>query len=286
MIVSSDVPETDYTAWSSSTAYVVGNNVTSNHKNYECLVNNTNYLPEDNTGGSTPKWLDLGYDNRWKMFDGTVGSKTSQADEINITVSPGIIDSIAFLDCQATNIDIVMTDPIEGIVYTETIDLVNKSVIVDWYTYFFEPIITADTAILLGIPPYANAEIAITITYSGGDAEIGTLAFGIQKDIGLMQYNPTIGITDYSRKDTDIYGNYTVLKRSYSKRLSCMLFIKNSNIDDLHKTLAGYRAEPLIWVGTDDGYSSMIIYGFYKSFSIVIPYPEDSTCQLEIEGLT
>lgn len=285
MLTASNVPETDYTAWSAATAYVVGNQCLYNHKNYECLVNNTNYQPDLNTGGTTPKWLDLGYDNRWKMFDAVVGSQTSQADSITLTVAPGLIDSIAFLDLEATEIIVTMTDPVEGVVYTDTINLITKSAIIDGYTYFFEPIITDDACVLLGIPPYSAASIAITINNPGGTAKIGTLIFGTQKYLGGTQYNPSIGIVDYSRKEKDVFGNFSVTERSYSKRLGCDFYIKNTTVDDIQRTLAGYRATPVVWVGVDSRFSSMIIYGFFKSFDIVVKYPTMSICSIDIEGL-
>ena len=60
MLIASDVPEDDYTAWSSAAAYVVGNKVLYQHKNYECLVNNTNNDPATYSKTTVPKWLDLG----------------------------------------------------------------------------------------------------------------------------------------------------------------------------------------------------------------------------------
>jgi hypothetical protein len=39
-----------------------------------------------------------------------------------------------------------------------------------------------------------------------------------------------------------------------------------------------------VWVGSEE-YASMIVYGFYKDFSIEISYPTVSICSLEIEGL-
>lgn len=284
MITACDVPETDYSAWSSGTTYALAAKVIYNHKIYESLQeSNTNHDPAT----ETTWWLDCGFNNRWKMFDAVVGSQTTQTTSISVTLQPGLIDSIAFLDLEAATIDIVMTDPTDGVVYTETIDLVAKTYIVDAYTYFFEPIITDDSAVLLGVPAYGSASIAITISNPGGTAKVGTLVVGAQKDLGGTQYNPTISINDYSKKEVDDFGNYTVVQRAYSKRLSCETWIDNNMVDDLHRTLASYRTTPVVWVGTNDGsFSSMIVYGFYKSFSITIPYPDYSTCSLEIEGLS
>lgn len=285
----SDVPETDYPAWVGGSTYTtLTSYVVYAHKIYQCLVTHTTAAqPDTNTSGATPKWLDCGFDNRWKMFDAVVGSQTSQAESITVVLTPGLIDSIAFLDTEAVTIGVVMTDPTEGVVYSESINMITKSYIVDAYSYFFEPIILSDSVVLLGIPAYPNASITITITNLGGTAKVGTLVVGAQKDIGGTQQNPQISIADYSRKDVDDFGNYTIVQRAYSKRLTCETWIPNTMVDEVQRTLALYRATPVVWVGTDDGtFSSMIIYGFYKSFSISIPYPDYSTCNLEIEGLS
>lgn len=288
MITACNVTETDatYPDWDVGTAYVVGDLVTYEHKFYECLVDSTGEIPEDYTATVPPVWLDLGYNNRWKMFDEVVGSQTSNPETITLTIAPGQTDSISFLDIDATSIEITMTDPSEGIVYTESIDLVSTLGIIDAYTYFFEPIITDDSAVLLDVPPYSAASIDITISNPGGTVLVGTLAFGTQKDLGATQYNPSISLQDYSKKEVDVFGNYSILERAYSKKLSVEMSLPNTSVDDVAKTLALYRATPVIWVGVDSGFSSMIIYGFYRSFSITIKYVNYSICDLELEGLS
>lgn len=278
---------TGYLAWSSGTTYVVGDRCTYNHKLYECLIGHTSAQPDLNTSGTTPKWLDLGYSNRWKMFDDKVGSQTELADSITLTIAPGqVIDSIAFLDLEASTISITMTDPTDGVVYTEIVNLVTQSVIVDGYSYFFEPIITTDAAVLLGIPPYGSASIEITISYPGGTAKIGTMAVGMQKELGKTLTGASYGIQDYSKKEEDDFGNFYVLERAYSKSMECEISTLIEQFDDLNKTLSQYRATPLIFIGTDYGYSSFIIYGFVRSFSTVARGPVIATCSLKIIGLS
>lgn len=286
MITSCNVPEDDYSAWLIGTAYVVGNKVLSNHKIYECLVNNTGYLPDDNISGTTPKWLFISYDNRWLMFDEVVGSRTEIAKSLTLIISPGMTDTITFLDLDATEIIIMETAPVDGLVYSKTINLVSTSGIIDAYTYHFKPIVTTDSISLLDIPPYSNASISITINNPSGIVKVGTIAFGLQTDLGWTQYDPTIGITDFSRKEVDIFGNYSILERAFSKRLSCQVFLDNSAVDSIVRMLAQYRATPVIWVAVDSGFSTMIIYGFYRSFAVTVKYIAHSTCTFELEGLT
>jgi len=288
MITACNVTEADatYPDWLIGTAYVVGNTVTSNHKFYECLINSTGDLPEDNSETIPPIWLDLGANNRWKMFDKVVGSQTSQTSPLTLTIEPGQTDTASFLDIEATEIDITMTDPVEGIVYENTLDLISTAGIIDAFTYYFEPIISDSSAVLLDLPPYSSASIELTISNTGGTVLVGTLAFGTQKELGCTQYNPSISIHDYSRKEADIFGNYSILERAYAKRLSVELFLPNSSVDVVATTLAQYRATPIIWIGVDTGFSSMILFGFYRSFSITVKYVNDSTCNLELEGLS
>jgi hypothetical protein len=149
-----------------------------------------------------------------------------------------------------------------------------------------EAFIRVDTCVLLGIPPYGSASISITISNPGSIAKIGTLVVGAQKELGGTQFNPTIGISDYSTKDKDTFGNYIIVERAYSKKMSCETVIDNTSVDDQARSLAAYRAKPVVWVGADNQFSSMIIYGFFKNFLITIPGPVISTCSLEIEGLS
>lgn len=290
MITACNVPETDYAEWVGGTTYTaVTSWVLHNHKIYQCLITHTTAAEPDLNCAPlvtvSPKWLDAGYDNRWKMFDEKVGTQTSQATSITITVEPGQIDSLALLTLDAASVDIVMTDPIEGVVYTESIDLILGTYIVDAYSYFVEPIILEDTVVLLGIPPYPNAEIAVTITNTGGTAKVGTLAFGTKHDIGDTQLRPSVGINDYSVKTTDDWGNYTVTVRDYSKTMTCSVSIDKDLVDFQQRTLAAYRGIPVIWVGIDQGYSCMIINGFFTDFKIILETLVYSICNIEIEGL-
>jgi hypothetical protein len=285
MLISCDVPETDYSPYAAGTTYAEGDTVMviADHRVYESLQSgNLGHTPV-----SSPEWwLDISATNRWQMFDAVVGSQTEQAESFSVTLAPGLVDSLALLDLDATTVTVTLTDPVEGQVYSETIDLSMQSYINNAWDYFFEPIILDDTVVLLGLPPYGAAQIEITISNPGDTAKLGTLIVGPQKDLGLTRYQPSIGIVDYSKKEVDAFGNYVVVKRAFSKKMSTQMMIENTYVDFLHRTLAEYRATPVCWVGADAGFSSMVIYGFYKSFDILIEGPETSTCNLEVEGLS
>jgi len=288
VFTSSSRAEDDYAAWSSGTAYVVGNRCirTTTHRIYECLVNNTNFTPETNTSGLTPKWLDIGPTNKWAMMDAQWGTQTSKTESLQVVLTPGAaIDSLALLNLVASSGSILVTSG--GLpVYYADLALEGRFGVYDWFTYFYEPISYATDVVNLDIPAYIDAVVTVSLTYPAGTVLIGNLIMGLQYDMGGTQYGATAGIIDYSTKTTDAFGFTTITPRKYSKRMAANLEIPSSRIDDILNTLALYRSTSLVWIGADDLYSALMVYGYYKDFEINIAYPELSFCSITIEGLT
>jgi hypothetical protein len=288
MLTSSTAPETDYAAWSSATAYTVGQYciLTSTHKIYQCLIANTNFSPDVNLTGLTPKWLQISATNRWAMFDAGWGTQTSIATPLTIVLTPGaIINSLALLNLSATSVTVSMLAGATT-VYSNTIDMLGGLAVQDWYGYFFDPISYKTDLVLTDLPPYSSGVITITIANTGSAAKCGNCVLGAVYNLGGTQYNATAGIIDYSTKTVDTFGNATIVQRKYSKRMTAKLQIDSSFIDDVVTTLAAYRSTPIVWIGADNIYTSLIVYGFYKDFDVDIAYPTISYCSLTIEGLT
>jgi hypothetical protein len=112
------------------------------------------------------------------------------------------------------------------------------------------------------------------------------MVVGLYADLGVTLYNPTVGIIDYSRKNVDIFGNYDILQRTFSKRMNVTALVQKAAVDQVARTLAQYRSTLLVWVGAGNLYTSMIIYGFYKDWEISIDNFTYSNLSLQVEGVT
>lgn len=294
MLTSTNVPEADHPVYAAGTTYAAGNRVIviATHRIYESLVGSNigNYPPTD-VLLPTPKWVEVSPTNRWGAFDSRVGTQTSQAVSITYKITPGqVVDAMTVLNLDAVTIRIVSTDPVEGVVYDKTIDLIStvitgSSRIYDWYSYFFSSDFKRVDVVFLDLPPYLNAVLDITIAFAGGTAKVGGIVFGVQSNLGVTQYSPSVGIQDYSVKTKDVFGVWSVTERAFSKKMSCNVKIETASIADVQYLLASYRTTLLVWIGSEN-YASLIVYGFYKDFNIVIGYPTFAICSLEIEGLT
>lgn len=288
VMLSSTVPETDYSLWSSVTTYIVGNRIRRpNHIIYESLVaSNLNNIPENTTIAVTPaapKWLEIGKVNRWRMFDALVDSYTEVATSLVVDLASSNAGALCLFGLLGATLNVKVISPELAVVYDNTVDL-EGSYVTDWSEYFFTGFSQVEQVVLTDLPVYYTATVRITIT--GSTVRCGHCVLGGVADLGSLEYGATAGIIDYSRKDTDAFGNTTFIQRAFSKRMSGRLWFANTSMTALQRMLASVRAVPCVWIGTDDvTYDALVVYGYYKDFNIEVAYPDTSYCSLEIEGL-
>jgi hypothetical protein len=248
--------------------------VAATHLLYISLVN-TNQGNTPGGAGNETKWLEYRATERWLPFDGKVTNQAAAATSIEYQLLPGVaIDSMSLHNIEAETVTVVLKDGLDG----ATLETWTEDTYDDTNELYISDIVKTNFAAC------ATPHFTITIANSITTAKVGEIVIGNKENIGTTRFTPTIGIIDYSVKEVDTFGNYTVLERAYSKRLTCSTVVLNTALDLTYNTLAERRALASVWVGSDL-YASMIIYGFYKDFSIVLSYPTFSICELEIEGL-
>ena len=286
-LISSNVPETDYPAWSVSATYAIGDRVLLDHHIYEALAivaagvkPGAEVVDKDHPA----KWQDRGMDNRWRMFDDKVESLTANPGTIEVRIRPGaVINSMALFNLQGKSVTITMIDPVEGEVYRKTLSLVDAGV-TNWYNWFFEPIGKRTDVVVLDMPPYGSADIVLIIDAGAEVAAIGHTVIGAVKRIGTALYGTSVGINDYSRKSTDEFGNTIVIQRSFSNRAEFDVTLDTSEVTRVRRLLAELRATPVVWIG-EESYEATILFGFYKDFQIVFSGPTVSDCSITVEGV-
>lgn len=285
-LTSSNVSEADYPVWNAATAYSLGDRVirtTGVHKIFERKVAGTTATPPES---DSTNWLDLGATNRWKMFDAAVGTQTTNSNTIVATTTPGMVtNAVALLNVDAQTVRVKMTDTIDGVVYDSTVEMLDNSLVTDWWHYFFEPIVGRQDVVFLDLPSYGTAAIEITVDNTGSTAKCGVAILGTVQSIGTTTMGAAVGIKDYSRKEQDAFGNYIIVPRAFSKRANFQLKIERNKTDGVQKILTELRTTPVVYIGSDD-FESTIVYGYYRDFDIVISSIPLSDCNIEIEGLT
>jgi hypothetical protein len=255
VLVSSSVAETP--EWSAVPTYPAGARVVlaATHRTYESLEDgNLNHHP---TAEGSP-WLDVGPSNRWAMFDQALGTATTATGTITVVLDGDGVDALALLDVVAASVRVQAT----GFDQTESA--------------------ASGMVTFLGLPEPAGN---ITVTIAGaGEVSVGTLVAGHLVGLGITEASPTAGIIDYSLKETDDFGEVTVVERAWAKRMSTRALIRTAALDTVANRIAAVRGQPSLWLG-DAGLDTLTIYGFFKEFSIEVG-ENVSTVVLSIEGLS
>lgn len=285
MIVTCDVPETDAAAYASGTTYAIGDLCVHAHSIYKSATNSN----IGNTPATSPEhWVRVSATNRHKCLDTSNSTQTVQASGMTYRITPGqVVTGLALLHVSAQSARIRMIDPSAGTVYDTTVSLGGVLKSSSWWAWFSNRRRTEGQVLKLDLPAYYGADIQVDISANAGaDAKLGVLLVGFVDQWGLgVQYGARVGITDYSKKEIDEYGDIQFVERAYAKRASFDLVVSNTDLDELCEELASLRATPVLVIGSTL-YTCTAIYGWIGEFEIAIPYPTFSDCSLDVKGLT
>jgi len=267
-------------AWSSVTAYTVGQTVSYARRVWESIQNGTNKQPDTNP----LYWIDLRPMNQWAMFDNKTGTQTERADDLEVTVDvTGYADTVALLNISAASLNITVLDGMTE-VFNEDISLVDDTAVVDYYEYFFEPIIRLTEVVRSITPDIPDPTITVTLEDTGQTVKVGHLVVGKSRYIGEVQYGATIGIIDYSRIEEDDFGNTYIVERGYNRRGRFNVWLTKSRVNSVYNIVSALRATPVLIIATEQ-YSSTIYFGLLREAEIEIAYPSHSIMSVEVRGL-
>jgi hypothetical protein len=279
--VSSTAAVSTRTAWSSVTAYVTNNEVYYNFKDWIAIAGSTNVIP----GSDATKWLEIGASNRYAMFDNIIGNVTTGTSPLNVRVTPSsVVNAVSLFEVSANTVQLQIIDPIDGIVYDKTINMIDVSVVVDWYSYFFEGILLKDDVTFIDLPAYGSADVVVIANNGASSAVIGECVIGFQKQLGVSNFNTSVSIQDYSRKERDQFGQTKIVERRFTKLAEYDVTVETNLVSYVQKALAELRSTPTVFIG-DSNRPETVVFGYYKNFNIVISTPTISDCTIAVEGL-
>jgi len=316
VLMSSSVAEDDAIEWSSAGGYPAGTRVIrrGTHRVYESIIaSNIGNDPAVTVGA----WIDVGPTNRWAMFDQAIGSTTTDDNVITVALRPGLaVSGLAILDTNAARVrvqapgydrtvavtggatsalflDLVTT---AGASLTVTLTAVGNTaqrVLLDDAAPFDDAGTFRDTVAgtASAEPPTWDDSGTVRDTTAwqdtragDGTVSVGTLMVGTLRPLGRTGSSPTSSITDYSKRETDDFGEIAIVPRAWAKRMAAKALIRTDAVDQVIGRVAAVRAVPSLWLA-DRATESLTVYGFFKDFSVEVGQSV-STLSLSIEGFS
>ncbi|ODU08001.1 MAG: hypothetical protein ABS84_14925 [Rubrivivax sp. SCN 71-131] len=292
--VSSTVIENDHPGWSNVTNYAIGNRVisTTTHRKYEAVAASgpgSGGAVDPTGSGAIGKWIDVGPTNRWAMFDEAIATVTTEADSIVVVLKPGkVTPALVIIGAAAATWAVSVTDQGGVGPNTQTFSGAFDTSYVDgWDEYMTAPVVFNSDLVLTGLPLFSDPQITITLARTGDTVGVSALIVGGLVEIGAPMYGLTMGIQDYSRKETDAFGATTLVQRAFSRKVEVRLQCDAITLNSVYGMLSTLRATPVVWVPVDQaGREATIVYGWYRDFSVDLAGPRHFFCTLQLEGLT
>jgi hypothetical protein len=288
-LISTTALENDAPTYSSSATYNFGDDVIvlgQYHRVYRSLI-------QDNTGNIPPQnpqmWLDIGASNPWRMLDIKVGAdKQTMALGGNLISTFGIdqkVDSVAIFNAHGSSITIKMFYN-GGEIYSKTAALAGDPPELNWYSYFFDDRLRTRDVAFFDLPPATPATITVEVDAAGGDTGIGKLVIGKSLKIGEPEYNSTsIGITSFSTKERDQFGNYFVQPRRFVGNMSAKPVMRAGRETQVRDGLAECLDIASAYVLETAFKEQIMLLGFYSDFDILFSSPSGSYCSIQLEGI-
>lgn len=274
--------EQPFNRWNISNVYNLYDRVFYKNYIYMSVVDdNSGVKPSENTG----KWLLMQVDNAYAAIDLHSSTKSVVDDAkhyIEYVFSVVGFDTIALGDVLGSSIEFIEYDSSMNVIKSKQVPIGATRICANnWYNYYYCGIPDASD-VGKGKPiDYLYSEISgnasqikiIIHTNSNGDASIGSLVGGKAEYVGDTQFGITLGLVDYSKKETDDNGITSITKRNVQETMESETVIPSKQTQSVKKIIKDAMGEVVMFIAnpeTDSNYEFLIQLGYIDEFNILI----------------
>lgn len=285
-------PDTGEAEWLVGSTYAAGDEVISlaTHTKYKSNAGgNIGNDPDSETydsDGIGANWTIYGKSNRYSMFSGVIGTQSTESTQIQVDFDASVIvNGLSVFNVSAQTANVTMDDPIDGEVYNKDIDMRDNSQVVDWYTYFLEPIVEKRRFSLWDLPGYPNATVTLTLG-STGDVACGECVIGQQINLGAALYGTGFQLLNFNVTERDAFGNIVkTTDRRTAKLAKYNVHTPTARSEYVFNVLDDLRDTACVWSGSVDN-DKTLIYGYHADARVNYSTPSLDDITIEVEGLT
>jgi len=280
MLDYTDVGETEHPAWAVGTPYGLNDRVIRSHKVWQSLqASNVGHVPET----STDWWALVGPSNAWALFDRSNSTQTKKPTSMTYRLKPvQAVTALALLNVDGCNsARVKVSHPSYGLIKGTTYGLASEPIDTGWWAWTFGERVAPTELVIQDLPPLPGCTIEVVLAGTT-DLAVGVLLVGAVKSVGegVLQ-GMKLGIKDYSRKETDDFGETVLVRRGFANTTSFTVPIRTPQLPAARALLSSLRATPCLWITP-----AAVVYGFYQDFEILLAYTSVAECSITVEGLT
>lgn len=279
-------PDTGETVWLVGTNYNANDEVivVSTHSKYRSVQGSN--VGNDPTTDDGTWWVRIAPTNKYAMFDGLIGTQSTETTQIQVEITAGTyVNAVSAFNVSATSANVTVNDLTNGEVYNQDIDMQDNSMVVDLFTYFFEPIISKRRFSLWDLPIYPSATVTVTFDATG-DVSVGELVLGQSRELGVAQYGTGYQLLDFNVVQRDAFGNLSPTTDRRSAKLGkYVVKTLTHKTENTFNILDDLRGIACVWTGSLDN-DKTLIYGYHSDARVNYSTPSLDDVTIEVEGLT
>jgi hypothetical protein len=276
------------TVWAAGT-YTIGSRriMTATHKLYEVVAASTTDAPDVGAKANPQTWIEVSATNKYRAFDAVIDTQaTDSTSPITYTFEPaGLCNSFAAFNVSgASEVVVTVTDSVEGVVYTNAVDMTDDTLVIDEYTWAFSPVIFRSQVILLDLPAYNNPQIDVSFN-GDSNVAVGEIVIGNSLTLGSALYGTAVETVDFSVYETDDFGNRQVVRRRTADLTEFKVGVMKNRINYVRNVLKDLRGVNCVWVGEGVEDDATLVYGFGRGSRIPIETPTMNEMIITVQGL-
>lgn len=282
-MLGSNVPETDAPLWTASGTVSAGQRRVHQTAVWEAVTTNSGSEPRE----GSKDWARFGATNRWRAFDQQLQNSSAQAERLSWRVAvTRPVDTVALMKPQGATARVTMRDGAGRIVARQERTIAGTQEIKTLHDFFFGEREVQAEIVFDGLPVTRVGEIEVEIFSPGRTASVAQVVIGRREVLGRAGTGLEIGFEDYSRIETDAFGNRRIVRRAAARLADYRIGIARGNEERVLRLLERQRARPALYAALDpDGRAvGGLIYGLAKPIRITAGVGL-STATLSIEGL-
>ncbi|MDK3020763.1 hypothetical protein [Pseudodonghicola flavimaris] len=285
MITSTNV--TDAADFDLSTTYNLGDLVTDPATMIEYESQGAGNLGNTPATDDGTWWVATGYANSMRMVDGFLSAQTTNANSIELVLDIGqLFTSVVCFNVSAQEVTLSIKEDAAEI-FSQTIDMVRTDDVQDLWDYFFTEPEYKTVAIFPSVPGFAGAQATLTISAPSDTAKIGEAFFGYGRFIGETLEGSGPQFKDYSVKEANDYGEFTVVERPFSRGASFEVGINPQDTERIMRILEENRAKVCAFFPADEmEHYGLTIAGFLTKFSPGLKHRGIVPVNINVEGVT
>ena len=278
------VEEDATAAWVSGTTYAVNAEVhrVATHRVYRRLIAGAGTTEPES---DPTNWRDLRVTTRWAPLVMTEDTELLVIGNLHLSLPAGSSPGLYFGGIKASSIRTVVVKPDANLRSDRTHAL--PPAYAGWLSDG-----KASLYVDMSGEIYEGDRIDITLmqaSVSGsalGVAGLSYLISGIDYYLGETLQGARLGITDFSRRETDEFGTTTFVRRKFAKRLNVDVMLPTADLQRVFDLLTDMRGNVVLWVpGTSSELAPLSFFGWCKDFGLTVAYARHATCALEIESV-